>query len=295
MSQIIFDENAEMNLVFWGDPQLSRFMEPERIAAFSAACASVRDAKGHADALLLAGDIAEFGLESEYALTAKHLAVAALNTEHILCAPGNHDVRIRPYRFQLRRFRAFLSSVPRALQVPYDRYYCSTVIGRYRFILLGADRNSFESAWLKKEQLEFLDRELALAGESGKPAFVLNHQPLKRTNGLPLTWEGRGDWRGQVGLQSDRLRNILSSHRTVFYLTGHLHYGVSRYNVQSDGNLHMLAAPTVSCENHGETSAPGQGFVLSVYPDRLVGTAYDFISARPLDGKIPNARFVIKF
>ena len=128
---------------------------------------------------------------------------------------------------------------------------------------------------------------------AGKPAFVLNHQPLKRTNGLPLTWEGRGSWRGAVGMQSKALRRILSSHGHVFYLTGHLHYGVSRYNVETCGKLHMIAAPTVACTNHGASSAPGQGFVLSLYPDRLEGTAWDFVKGEPLDESVENARFII--
>ena len=294
MGKIIFDKNARLNLALWGDPQVSCIYEPQRFVNFNAACKAVRDADGPCDALLLAGDIAEFGLEKEYDMAAACLAEAAGNTAHILCACGNHDVRIRGYQKQLRRFRAFLSQVPHALEPGYDHYYCAAEIKGYRFILLGADRNSFESAWLSKAQLAFLEKELTEAEKTGKPAFVLNHQPLKRTNGLPVTWLGRGSWRGQVGLQSDRLREILSSHGTVFYLTGHLHYGVSRYNVESAGRLHMIAAPTVGCPNHGETADPAQGFVLSVYDDHVSGTAYNFAAAEPLDESIANARFDIK-
>ena len=159
---------------------------------------------------------------------------------------------------------------------------------------MGADRNSFESAYISKSQLAFVEAELTKAQKEGKPAFVLNHQPLKHTNGLPVTWEGRGSWRGAVGMQSDRLREILTSHATVFYLTGHLHYGVSGFNVESCGRLHMLSAPSVGCANHGPNGVLGQGFVLSLYDDKLVGTAYDFVNAVPLDSSIPNARFEIE-
>lgn len=293
MGNIKFDENANLNLVIWGDPQVSSVYVPERAAAFDAACEAVRDADGRADAILLAGDIAEFGLEKDYVLAAQSLQKAAENTAHILCASGNHDVRIRPFRRQLRRYRAFLSAVPNALETGYDRYYAATKINGYRFIVMGADRNSFESAWISKAQLRFVEQELAAAAAEGKPAFVLNHQPLKHTNGLPVTWLGRGSWRGQVGLQSDKLRRILSSYGTVFYITGHLHYGISAYNVESSGNLHMIAAPTVGCENHGENVSPGQGFVLSVYEDKALGTGYDFIHAEPMPESIPNARFEI--
>ena len=289
-----FDPTALLNLVFWGDPQVTTLLHPERRQRFEAACRAVRDAEGHADAVLIAGDIAEFGREADYAAAGEALRYAAQNADSILVSSGNHDVRIRPFRFQHRRFRAFLSTVPKAVQTPYGRYWYEYEIKGYPFIVLGADRNSFEAVWFKKEQLRFLDDALARAEAAGKPAFVLNHQPLRRTNGLPLTWEGRGSWRGSVGLQSGRVREILSSHGTVFYLTGHLHYGVSEHNVQSLGRLHMLCAPTVGCDNHGPGNTPAQGYVLRLYPDRLQGTAYNFAAAEPLDENITNASFEIK-
>ena len=292
MSGIQFDPAAKLNLVFWGDPQISP-VETGRLKRFRAAAENVRSATGRADAVLIAGDIAEFGREAEYAAVAGCLQIAAENADRFLLCTGNHDIRIRPYRSQLRRFRAFLCTVPGADMCPYDRYYFSTEINGYPFIVMGADRNSFEAAWIGKEQLRFIERELQKAAAAGKPAFVLNHQPLNRTNGLPVTWEGRGSWRGGVGLQSARLREILSSHGQVFYLTGHLHYGVSAYNVEHSGNLHMIAAPTVACANHGPNGVLGQGFVLSLYPDRLTGTAYDFVKGEPLDESVPNARFSV--
>ncbi len=291
---LVFDRSAELNLVLWGDPQVTDLLHPDRVRSFRAACETVRAAEGRADAILIAGDVAEFGREADYRVVSAALGAAAENADCLLIASGNHDVRIRPFRGQLRRFRAFLSAVPKALETGYDRYYSATVINGYRFIVMGADRNSFESAWISKAQLAFVEAELKKAAAEGKPAFVLNHQPLKKTNGLPLTWEGRGDWRGQVGLQSDRLRKILSSYGTVFYLTGHLHYGISEYNVESDGNLHMIAAPSVGCENHGPNAAPGQGFVLSVYEDKVLGMGYDFIHAEPMDETVPNAKFEIE-
>lgn len=293
MKGIVFDPAARLNLVLWGDPQVTDLAHPRRIKNFTAACESVRDAEGRADALMVAGDVAEFGREADYRIAAAGLRIAAQNTDAILCASGNHDVRIRSYRRQLCRFRAFLCDVPRAAQTPYDRYYAAYAVNGFPFIVMGADRNSFESVWISRAQLAFVEGELRKAQAAGLPAFVLNHQPLNKTNGLPVTWGGRGSWRGGVGMQSDALRRILSSYGPVFYLTGHLHYCVSAYNVQNDGNLHMISAPSVGCENHGPNPAGGQGFVLSLYNDRLEGVAYDFVSARPMDESIPNARFTV--
>ncbi len=292
MKGIEFDPAAKLNIVFWGDPQISPLL-PERLERFEAACESLREASGFAHAVLLAGDVAEFGRPAEYAAVARCLNRAAPNVGVFLCSTGNHDVRIRPYGVQLRRFRTFLCDVPKAAMCPYDRYWFRAEANGYPFIVMGADRNSFEAAHIGRAQLRFIEEALIEAERAGKPAFVLNHQPLNYTNGLPLTWEGRGSWRGGVGRQSDQLRDILSSHGHVFYLTGHLHYCVSEYNVENCGKLHMLAAPTVACENHGPVTTPGQGFVLSLYEDRLSGTAWDFVNAVPLPESIPNARFHI--
>ena len=49
----------------------------------------------------------------------------------------------------------------------------------------------------------------------------------------------------------------------------------------------------MGCENHGPNAAPGQGFVLSVYEDKVTGVGYDFIHGEPMDEAIPNARFGI--
>lgn len=293
MNKLYFDPSALLNIVFWGDPQISP-VETGRVKRFRAACEAVRDAEGRADALLIAGDIAEFGREAEYSAVAQCLNLASENADSVVCCTGNHDIRIRPYRSQLRRFRAFLCDVKNSPMCPYDRYYFSTQIGGYPLIVMGADRNSFEAAHIGKAQLAFIEAELKKVEAAGKPAFVLNHQPLNYTNGLPVTWEGRGSWRGGIGLQDGELRHILSNHGDVFYLTGHLHYGISEYNVENSDRLHMIAAPTVACANHGPNQTPGQGFVLSLYPDKLVGTGWDFINAVPLDETIPNARFEVK-
>ena len=70
MGSIVFDPNARLNLVLWGDPQVSCVYEPQRFLNFNAACKAVRDAEGQCDTILLAGDIAEFGLEKEYNMAA---------------------------------------------------------------------------------------------------------------------------------------------------------------------------------------------------------------------------------
>lgn len=288
MEPIRFDERANLNLVLWGDPQISPFA-PDRKKRLFAACNAVATAPGHADVVAVTGDVAEFGRKEEYAVAAAALNRAADNADHIFCVTGNHDVRVRPYRRQAAVFNAFLRGVRHGESAEDGRAYFAREVRGYPILCLGAERAAFEASSLSDRQLLWLEARLFEAEKAGKAAVVLNHQALRRTNGLPLTWEGRGSWRGDVGAQSDRLREILERHGPVFYCTGHLHYGISLYNYERSGNLHMLAAPTVGCANHGDNAIPGQGFVLSFYDGEAVIRGADFINRVFMDPAVPGA------
>ena len=290
MPQIVFPKDALLNLVLWGDPQIAT-LHPERERYLEAACRTLAAADRPADALVLLGDIAEFGRATEYASMARLLSLAAPGAKRIFCVPGNHDLRGRHFHSQCARFRRFLQQVPNAAPTPPDRYWHSQDVNGCRLLFLGADKTCFEGSYLSGNQLHWLSLKLAEAKAAGMPALAFNHQPLKRTVGLPHTWAGAGDWRGSVGDQNDALKTVFKKHGPVIYCTGHLHYGMSRYNVEHSGDLHMISAPAVGCENHGENAAPAQGIVLSVYKDRAEGRAYLFSDGTPMDERIPNAAF----
>ena len=292
MATLQFDPDAALNFVLWGDPQLSR-LHPQREANLSAACRTVGEAAGRADALVIAGDVTEFGRQTEYDAVSRCLAPAADKTDHIFCIPGNHDIRMRPFAAQCRRFSAFMGSVKNGVATPPDRYWFSWKIKGYTLIFLGADRAAFEGSYLSREQLRWLSDELSAAEADGRPVFVFNHQPLKRTNGLPVTWGGFGTWRGSVGDQNDALRAIFKKHGEIVYITGHLHHGICRYHLENSGKLHMLTLPSVGCPNNGENPAETQGYLMRVYPDRIEGEGVLFATGEALDPAVANARFTI--
>lgn len=292
MGTLQFDPNAALNFVLWGDPQLSR-LHPDRESNLMAACRTVGAAEGRADALVIAGDVTEFGRQTEYDAVRRCLAAAADKTDRIFCVPGNHDIRLRPFAAQCRRFSAFTGSVKNGVATPRDRYWFSYGLKGYRLIFMGADKTAFEGSYLSRAQLRWLSDELAAAEKSGKPAFVFNHQPLKHTNGLPYTWGGFGTWRGSVGDQNDALRSVFKKHGEIVYITGHLHHGVCRHHLENSGKLHMLTLPSVGCVNNGVNPARTQGYLLRVYPDKIEGTAVLFGTGEAMDPAIPNARFEI--
>ena len=287
---MVFDEQAELNLVLWGDPQVSYIM-PMRAHQLSQVCRDLANAKGTADALVLLGDIAEYGMESEYRTLCDLLSVCSDKYDHLLCIPGNHDVRLRPYKKQVRKFQQFLRKAPGGVAGSEESYFQTVKIKGYTFILLGTDRATFEGAYFGTEQLRKLDE--AIAAENGKPVFVLNHQTLKRTNGLPNTWLGKGKWRGSVGWDSDKLKAILEKHSNVFYISGHLHWETNPYSFEDYGSYKALSVPAVGPYNHGSTFRDPQCYVLSVYKDKITARVRLCMQGKYMDASVPNASIVI--
>ncbi len=195
------DENADLNFIAFGDPQIS-FISPLRSARVYSACKDIKSANGVFDALLLLGDITEYGMKCEYMMM-EHLLLPINNKiKNVIAISGNHDIRLRSYKKQLKKFNEFLLSLENGVVGRSEHYYFTKEINGYKFIMMGADRTAFEATYISQKQLDWLDYELSIADKT-KPVFVLNHQPVKYSHGLPDTWLGKGDRRGHMGRQSD--------------------------------------------------------------------------------------------
>ena len=286
------DENARLNFIAWGDPQIS-FISPLRSARVYSACRDIENAKGSFDFLALLGDVTEYGALSEYNMTAYLLNEVADKFTSIFAVSGNHDIRLRSYKKQLRKFNAFLSSVKNGVAGNDSHYYFSHEIKGYKLIFLGADRACFEGSYISKNQLDWLEEELNTADET-KPVFVFNHQAFKNTNGLPMTWLGRGKWRGTVGWDNDKLRAVLEKRKNVIYITGHLHYGISEYTYEDLGNIKAVSVPTVGVLNHGPFDKLSQGIAFRVYDDKIECKSRVFGEGRYVEKSVDNASFTIE-
>lgn len=281
-NRIVADSEALLNIVAWGDPQISS-LSPLRAARMFAACADVANADGKFDALLMLGDITEYGRQCEFDMVANLLKNCDSKYDNLLCVTGNHDIRLRSHKKQVAKFNSFMNSVKGGKSAANGHYWFSTEIKGYKFIMLGSDAATFEGEYLSRAQLAWLDSELSSVPK-GKPCFVLNHQTLKNTNGLPYNWEGSGKWRGSAGWQSDRLGEILSKHNNVIFITGHLHRGFCEWNYEDCGGFKSLSLPTIGVINHGDFDADGQGYVISVYKDKIIVRARVFAQGRWING-----------
>lgn len=290
---IELDPKAKLNLIVWADSQISTVsrLRTDRVRA---AVSDILRAKSKFDALLLLGDITEYGKRSEYQVLHNLLEPMSDSVRNILAVPGNHDIRLRNFDRQQAKFADFLRSLKNGIAPDGGKYYYSHTIKGYKFIMLGADRAAFEGSYISDEQLRWLDRELQSERGKNQPVFVLNHQPIKNTNGLPVTFLGGGSWRGSVGNESGKLSAVLRKYPNVVFLTGHLHYCTSAYTYEYCG-FHAISVPTIGVVNHGDYSKFTQGYIFSVYEDKLIARARVFGEGKYVDEEIPNATIEIQF
>lgn len=286
------EENELFKFVVLGDPQVSNYMFA-RECCFFRACRNLKNIGNKLDALVLVGDVTENGFKCEMRMVAHILNGIADKFSDIFILTGNHDIRLRRYRKQYERFCRMISEVKNGVIPDSGRYYFSKDYNCCKFICLGADRGSFEAAHISNEQLTWLDNELTKAENENKISFVFNHQPLKKTHGLPDVWQSNDNWRGSIGRQSDKVKAVFEKHNSVIFITGHLHYGVWEKTFEDYGNYKCFSIPTVGAGNHGKQSFDSQGFVFTVYDDKITAQARDFGKGKFVDETIPNAKVVI--
>ena len=282
--------SSKMTFVAWADPQVSNYIL-KRDPYFIASCEDVANAKTKFDAMLMAGDIVENGLQCEYDHVSENLPTA--NIRNYLMVTGNHDVRLRPYKITVKRFTKFANDLNKAAgsELSIDALHYRYDIKGYTFLILGTDRTEFEEAYLSDAQLQWLDNELKATAKGGKPVFVCVHQPFKLSHGLPDTWGSPIDSAGSIGPQSDALKAILAKYRNIILLTGHLHTAIGQYTYEKIDGIHSINLPSLTIDNKdGRVDCHGQGFWVEVFSSKVVFHARNFA-----DGcNIPEEDIVIK-
>lgn len=274
------ETGANMTVVAWADPQLSNYMA-KRFQPFDAACEDLANAGEGVDALLIAGDIAENGLACEYEYISEKLANA--NVGGYIMAIGNHDTRLRSYKQVVNRFTAFTNELNAGKDNDFtiDALHYTYDVNGYTFIVLGTDKAEFEESYFNEAQLKWLDEELSKATANGKPAFVVCHQSLKDTHGLPDTWNSPIDGAGTIGKQSDEIKAIMNKYENVIMISGHLHTGIGEYTYQKIDNFHSINLPSTTIVNKdGDYNNAGIGFMIEAYDNHILFRARDFAQGK---------------
>jgi hypothetical protein len=188
-------------------------------------------------------------------------------------ASGNHDIRLRNYNNSLKAFAGLTNALNGDDAM--DCYHYSQRIEGYKVIVLGSDRTEMEQAYISDEQLEWLDDEVA--GENGKPTFVILHQPLKDTHNEKNAFGSITNACGHVGEQSIAIKKILSKYKNVFLISGHLHSGFGPDSYNNLDGIHCINVPSMSIENKdGTYNNAGTGYIMEVYKTKVIFRARDF-------------------
>lgn len=239
------------------------------------------------DAALMAGDIADYGFKKEY-----NRFFRALDKQNViknmLVTIGNHDARAiykRNTAIVMKKVEEYLG-----INTKGKSYYSYDIKG-YTFVVIATEKRVLEKAHITKEQIAFLDKELARGTKDGKPVFVMCHQPFAETHGLPEVWKT-----GDMGEQNDEVRAVMEKYKNVFFINGHLHGGVFDKTLEvlnEKNNVVSLSIPGYRKPNNFGITDAGIGYYGEVYDDRIVFTARNFLTGAPVTGDY--TRFEFKF
>lgn len=244
-------------------------------------------AKDELDALVLAGDLTDYGLEEEYENLKKAFEPYKPANE-ILMAVGNHDTwtdeddRYEPAKENFIKYSEEITG--RVL----EECYYSTEINGYTFIVMASEGTS-TSAYISDTQLKWLRNEMDKASEKGLPIFVISHWPVAETHGLPESW---GDDEpelldGSFGAQNYEAEAILKDYENVFMISGHIHNGLVNEDqadiygyasVESYGSFHSINLPSYMYMVIRGRVMNGCGYSIEVYEDEVLIRARSFTS-----------------
>ncbi len=230
------------------------------------------------DAVMLAGDVAEYGKKAEYKRFF-NVFDKYQDKVRIFLTMGNHDVRFQYGRNQ----KIIMDKVNEYLKIDTKgKSFYSYDIKGYTFIVIGTEKRVLEKAHITQEQIDFLDKELSRATKEGKPAFVMCHQAFAFTHGLPEVWKT-----GDMGEQNDDVRKVMEKYKNVFFINGHLHGGIFEKTFEvlnKDNNVHSISIPGYRKENNFGITDCGVGYYCEVYDNKVSFVARRFLTGTNVEG-----------
>ncbi len=198
---------------------------------------------------------------------------------------GNHDLcpsdyNIGDYDDLKKRFLNYYQEFENSSVD--NLYYTFSNGSGCKFIVLGSESDAGVQEDLSDEQLKWLEDELKLAEENGKPIFILNHYPLNHT------WEDV--WTdGHVGEDSERLHEIMkNSKNRIIYFSGHLHMGLYDNQVSyiNEDNITYISVPAFGADNtvgDADIQDKGMGIYVEVYEDEVLVRMRNFAEHKWMD------------
>ncbi|MBQ4243367.1 MAG: metallophosphoesterase [Clostridia bacterium] len=246
--------------------------------------------KDSIDGVIVSGDLTHRGYDSEF--DEVYSILGNYSGDNLITANGNHDYgrwsdsgMMRPYAIRHRNDY---------LGIDTQKDYYSTEINGYKFIIMGNEGNKPNSADISDEQLVFVNSELKEGTEGGRPVFVICHWPLRNTHGERISWPiiPGGALNSST---TKKLTAILEQYKNVFYISGHLHAGLSgkfirRFFkaccVEQHNGITCINVPSLGSGNHLGLTSKGTGMRLTVYGDKAIVEGRNFYTGEWLDNYV---------
>ena len=225
------------------------------------------------------GDLTNYGdqrsMEEYFMIVTKELNEAI---EEVYLT-GNHDLGHSEMSNDLAR-RFFVDTFNRYMDYQIEHNWYSHDVNGYTFIAMGdEDPDNWDLPWYSDEQLAFLDAELARATAGGKPVFVCAHVPLAGIHGEENYYDGVTE-----EPLSSNVKAILEKYKNVFFMTGHVHKGLSNDEdvptYKTVNGVHYLTLPSYLMPNwpQGGLTTHGMAFIIECYDDEVVLRARNCVS-----------------
>ena len=287
-SPIVFEDsaNVKLSMAIIADTHL-----PNRESAevnLSNTFTDLANSPENFDVFMLAGDIADYGTTNEYKRFFRVLDNQK-SVKHLFVTMGNHDARL----FFKKNTKIVTKKTDEYLGINRNgKPYYSYDVNGYTFIVICTEKRILEKAYISKEQIAFLDRELARGTKDGNPVFVMCHQPFAETHGLPEVWKT-----GDMGEQNDEVRAVMEKYRNVFFINGHLHGGIFEKiaeTLNEENGVYSISIPGYRKLNNFGIQDCGVGYYCEVYDDRVIFKARKFISGENLEGDLTRLEYKIR-
>lgn len=280
------EENVKLYFATISDTHFNS--SPLRVFMMQLGLSDMQEAAYPLDVLVHAGDITDHAYEEDWENCANAFT-GYTPAKDIIFAEGNHDTWATDdetsFAVSSERFIRYNNRIAGR---KIEKIYYSTVINGYTFIVMGSEDDGTD-AYVSDEQIAWLDAEMAKATADGLPVFLVFHQPLNLTHGLPESWgdDDYDEFTGGIGEQSDKVEEVLQKYKNVFYISGHIHNGIGdKYtsenlgykSVETHGNITSVNLPSYMYMGIRGQMMSGLGFVFEVYEDEVVIRARSYSS-----------------
>lgn len=260
-------DNLRLNAAFLADTHIDNvFNDGTHAPLLARGLRDISNAAASTDVLVIAGDLTEGGILTEY-LTLDFTLESFCNAGALFLPSGNHDIwgvrglftgnTLMPYAYNAEKYLGFLES---ATGNRPEQIYFYQIINDCWFIALNSEALVKETL-ISPEQIQWLDEVLAQAAAGGNPIFVVCHHPL-------ASIENAGD-----------LYAVLKKYdgiADVFFVTGHWHTGFHPGSILEDGTVRFVALPSYGKGSGSGYTAKGSGFQAEMYDNTLVFRARNY-------------------